>query len=238
MLSCGGRIWQQAQAGETVLVVTVFGAPAPNAPLSPFAQQLHARWEYSANMPLKRQEEDLAALSLLEAQAVHWPYPDCIYRRTPDGRFLYASEESLWGKVHPAEAGLIAELAAQIAGLPLRQGSALYVPLGVGQHVDHQIVRRAAEDAGRALIYYEDFPYARDTQALQGALGSEQWQAEIIVLSEEALIAKIAAVARYRSQLSTFWTDEAEMAASIRTFAERTGGGQPAERYWRHEVKW
>jgi hypothetical protein len=54
-----------------------------------------------------------------------------------------------------------------------------------------------------------------------------------VLLCEEALASKVAAIACYRSQLGTFWPGQAEMATSVRTFAERTGGGVPAERYWK-----
>lgn len=222
VLSCGGRIWQQAQAGERVLVVVIFaGAPALGTPLSPFAQALHVRWGHIAGAAARRQEEDLAALALLGAEAVHWPYTDCIYRRTSGGRFLYASEEALWEEVHPAEKSLLTELAARLAALPLGQNGTVYAPLGVGHHVDHQIVRRAVEATEYALTYYEDFPYAEDAQAVQVVLEEGQWQAESVPLSEEAWEAKIAAIACYRSQLSTFWADEAEMATTVRAFAER-----------------
>jgi LmbE family N-acetylglucosaminyl deacetylase len=252
VLSCGGRIWQQTRVGERVLVVTIFAAaPAPDVPLSPFAQELHARWGHLADAAVRRQEEDLAALALLGAEAVHWPYADCIYRRTPDGHFPYADEAALWGEVHPAEAGLVAELAARIAALPSGIGDeggrtylplpVVYVPLGIGHHVDHQIARRAAADAlasaafGRASVHYEDYPYAEDPRGVQAALESKamQWQAELAPLTEEALEAKVAAIACYHSQLGTFWTSSAEMATAIRAFARRTGGGRPAERYWR-----
>ena len=90
VLSCGGRIWQQARAGGRVLVVTVFASPpAPGAPLSPFARSLHARWGHPAGAVARRQEEDRAAVAILGAQAVHWPYADCIYRQAPGGRFLF-----------------------------------------------------------------------------------------------------------------------------------------------------
>jgi LmbE family N-acetylglucosaminyl deacetylase len=233
ILSCGGRIWQQAQIGERVLVATIFaGTPAPNASLSPFAQELHTRWGHLADAAIKRQDEDLAALAVLEAEAVHWAYTDCIYRQTAGGRFPYASEEALWGEVHPAEENLVAELAARLAALPLSQDGTVYAPLGVGHHVDHQIARSAAEASGCALTYYEDFPYAEDPQAVQVALAKMRGRAELVLLSEDALEAKITAVACYRSQLSTFWADAMEMAAAVRAFAERAGGGIPAERYW------
>lgn len=241
VLSCGGSIWQEGQAGERVLVVTVFaGAPPADELLSPFARELHTRWGHPDDAVAQRREEDQAALTLLGAEAVHWPYTDCIYRQIPDGRFPYASEGALWGEVHVAEMDLISELADRMTALPLSPRNAdapLHVvcaPLGVGHHVDHQIVRRAVESSGHAVLYYEDYPYANDRQAVQAALQPEEvgWRADLVSLSEDALRAKIAAIACYRSQLSTFWTGLTEMSAEIRRFAELTGSGGPAERYW------
>jgi LmbE family N-acetylglucosaminyl deacetylase len=241
VLSCGGSIWQGARSGERVLVVTVFaGVPPADALLSPFVQELHTRWGHLDDTVAQRREEDQAALALLGAEAVHWPYTDCIYRQTPDGRFPYASEEALWGEVHVAEMGLISELADRMAALPLSSHyvdtltRAVCAPLGVGHHVDHQIVRQAVESSGHASLYYEDYPYAKDRQAVLAALQPEVvgWQADLVSLSQDALRAKIAAIACYRSQLSTFWTGLTEMSAEIRAFAELIGSGGPAERYW------
>jgi LmbE family N-acetylglucosaminyl deacetylase len=234
VLSCGGRIWQQALSDARVLVVTVFAAaPAPSAPLSPFAQSLHRRWGHALDAALRRQEEDRAALALLGAEALHWPYFDCIYRTLPDGRFPYDSEESLWGPPHPLEAGLVTELAARLIALPNTPGGLLVGPLGVGHHVDHVLVRQALLEAGRPFLCYEDYPYAADQQAVKALLGSEGWSAERVSLSPQALEAKIAAIACYRSQISTFWGSLEEMAAQVRAFALAAGDGErPAERYW------
>ncbi len=207
------------------MVVTVFAsAPEPGAPLSPLVRELHARWGHPVDAVSKRQEEDRAALALLGAELVHWPYTDCIYRQAPDGRFLYADDASLWREIDPTEHNLIAELAARLGALPLAQGDAIFTPLGVGRHVDHQIVRRAAECSGRALTFYQDFPYAEKSEAVKAALAKGEWQAESVMLSEKALETKIAAIVCYRSQISTFWAGTAEMATAVRAFAER---------YWR-----
>jgi LmbE family N-acetylglucosaminyl deacetylase len=232
-LSCGGRIWQQTRAGERAVVVTVFAAaPRPDARLSPYARELHARWGQSAEAVQSRQEEDLQALALLGAEPLHWSYTDCIYRRAPGGDFPYASEGALWGEIDPSEGSLVRELADRIGALPLLPGGTLYVPLAVGRHVDHRIVRQAAESAGRPLVYYEDYPYAEDREAVEAAMADGRWKAELLPLSQEALQRKIAAIARYRSQISTFWGGAANMAAAVRAFAERMGDGQPTERYW------
>lgn len=64
----------------------------------------------------------------------------------------------------------------------------------------------------------EEFPYAEDRQAV---LMKERGRAELTLLSEEALEAKIAAIACYHSQLSILWPDVVEMAAAVRPSVER-----------------
>lgn len=234
VFSCGGRIWTQTQAGESVVVITVFGGtPRVDASVSRYARELHARWGLAEAAVQPRRAEDVRALDLLGAGAIHWHYLDCIYRRTSGGRLLYPDEAALWGEVDPSDAALTGELAGRIRRLVLAPEAELYAPLAIGRHVDHRIVRRAAEASRRPLNYYEDFPYAQDPQARQEALTPNEWEPERVPLSEQALQAKEAAIACYRSQISTFWTSPKGMAASIRAFAEWTGSGTPAERYWR-----
>jgi LmbE family N-acetylglucosaminyl deacetylase len=242
VLSCGGRIWRQVQAGDRVLVVTVFaGKPSPDVPLSPFAQALHAAWEL-VDATAARREEDAAALALLGTESVYWPYTDCIYRRMPDGGFPYASEEALFGDVHSSDEALIAELAGRFRALALEPASVIYAPLAVGCHVDHQIVRRAVAGL-EGVTYYEDYPYAGKPGAVEGSLGIERWQEEVVPLSSDALEAKIAAIACYSSQFITLgWADAEEMAAAVRAFAGRAfaqqaGDGASVERYWRSSRK-
>ncbi len=59
------------------------------------------------------------------------------------------------------------------------------------------------------------------------------WRPRLVRLSEAHLAAKLAAAARYRSQISTFWPDEAGQRRALRDFALRRGAGRwPAERLW------
>lgn len=234
VFSCGGRIWRQTEAGEQVAVITVFGrAPEEGSLLSPYAQELHDRWGHPVEAARQRREEDVEALALVGAEPVHWPYLDCVYRRTSEGGFPYVSEGALWGPIHTSDLRLIQELAQRIAALRPGPCARLYSPLGAGGHVDHRIVRQAAEASGHELVHYEDFPYARDPQALDAALEGGRWTAELVPLSERALQARVDAIACYRSQLSTFWGGRDEMSAAVREYAALAGGGKPTERYWR-----
>jgi len=120
-----------------------------------------------------------------------------------------------------------------------------------------------AEGTGRRLqiAYYEDYPYAESPEEVKAALDNlqksslalrghrtqERWAqgpilrapeaflAEVVELDEGAVAAKVAAIACYPSQLSTFFADQGEMAARVRAYAEAVGNGRPAERLWRRE---
>ncbi len=230
VLSCGGQIYMQAQAGKTVLVVTVMAGDPPHESRTPFAQLLHDRWQLPGEATAGRRAEDAAACAALGADYWHWPVPDCIYRLdSQTGAAFYASNDDIFGSVHASEAGLVDDLARQLAGLPAHVH--LFAPLTIGNHVDHQIVHSAAARLPQqAIAYYEDYPYAAVAGALQKTLeGSKaHWHSEIIPLTEEALQAKIRAISVFQSQVSTFWQDPRDLESMVRQFTEVTGG----ERIW------
>lgn len=231
VFSCGGRIFLEAHRGFAVWVVTVF-AGSPTGPLSDYAQMLHYFWGLAeTDAVAARREEDRAALSLLGAVPVHWEFTDCIYRRAPDGRVLYPNYDALWGPIAEEDDSLREELIRRIEELP--SSAQLFVPLGAGNHVDHRLVRQAAEATGRSLVYYEDYPYARETGKVGEVLEEGPWESELVWLEGEALEAKVAAALCYRSQISSFWADEDDLAVQFRAYAAEVGGGIPAERYWR-----
>jgi LmbE family N-acetylglucosaminyl deacetylase len=226
---------QQAQAGERVVVVTVCAGDPPPGPLSDFARSLHWRWETPVEAGAARRAEDLAALKILGAEAVHLPIPDCIYRTSPtSGQHLYTSREALFGELRPAEIALAQSLAGEIAGMRrAAQPQRLYVPLGIGNHVDHQLVRQAAELAGGVFAYFEDYPYAAQASGVADPAPGRALTPEVVPLTEADLAAKVAAIAAYASQISSFWDSRTAMEAAVRQFAERTGHGRLAERLWR-----
>jgi len=242
VLSCGGQIAQLARAGQRVRVVTVFAGDAPvEAADSAFVRELHTRWGLGPNPCAGRRAEDIAALKVLGSRFTHLPFPDCVYRLGLMSAPLYPTREAIFGDVAEVEARLIEEVTRALKRLRLPRDARVYLPLTAGHHVDHQIVRAAAKQwlkshvaGGRVQVaYYEDYPYAEKPAEVRAALGEDKLEAELIPLDEAALEVKIAAVACYRSQLSSFYTDEAEMAERVRAYAETVGAGRPAERVWR-----
>ncbi|MGD2047885.1 MAG: PIG-L family deacetylase [Chloroflexota bacterium] len=236
VLSCGGQIYQQIQSGKVVLVVTTMAGDPLNRKLSSFAMSLQDRWELAVDAVNARRQEDVKAGHLLGFDILHWKIPDCIYRVDPtSSEALYASEEALFGQIHAVDDDLIDELVRYMTNLPTHQR--ILIPLAVGHHVDHQLVRLAAERwPGKAdFAYYEEYPYARDPALMRAALTPEKgWYPEVIPLSRQAISTKIRAASCYRSQISTFFDDLKDLAAQITLYSQKVGG----ERLWHtREIK-
>lgn len=240
VLSCGGSIHRQALRGDRVLVVCFFaGSPADDS-LTRFARELKERWGAEGDPLAARRAEDLAALRILGADGLHLGFLDCVYRQSELGEVLYPTEEHIFGLVHPAEVRLHRELlSAFVARVEDLAGPTLYAPLAAGHHVDHILVRRAAFSLlgqGRRVLFYPDYPYASDPQAIDAALQSWPagcWSRESVRFGEEALRTKADAVACYASQISTFWAGPQEMRRALRAQALGAGEHTYAEDYWR-----
>jgi LmbE family N-acetylglucosaminyl deacetylase len=222
-LSCGGPAWEQARAGQRVTVWTLCAGPQPEGPLSPFAQSLHARWGTGRTAATQRQAEDIASCQQLRAGWLHFDVPDCIYRRGPDGMFLYDSEESLSGRLHPGEAALIERLSQEMAAR-LPEAAQVVCPLGLGNHVDHQLTRAAAERLPRPLWYYADYPYVLQEAERLEQMQQAGWKTQVMTVSAAGLAAWQAAVAAHASQISTFWPSLEAMQAAIEAYCQQTGG--------------
>ncbi|MDT8306921.1 MAG: PIG-L family deacetylase [Anaerolineae bacterium] len=229
-LSCGGQIYQRSKSGERVLIVTLAAGEPQTEVRSIFAEFQHHNWGLDEReVMMARREEDARAVARLGAEHVTWSLPDAIYRLHPDsGEPLYTSNDDLFGPLSPAEAPLIAELAAQMATLP--PARCTVSPLCLGNHVDHQLVRTAAERAFSDLLYYEDYPYVqRHPDSLGTALQPpDAWKAVLYPLDEEAIAARIEAILAYESQIGVLFNHADAMARLVREQVAATGG----ERSW------
>ncbi len=231
-LSSGGQIFQRTQAGESILVLTIMAGDPPNSGFSDFAQELHERWELANDMVAARREEDIRACHILGADYLHWNIPDCIYRADAQThRPFYPVWEKVIDAIHPQEEGLVQQLAQQFTHLP--SAAQIIAPLGVGNHVDHQIVRAAAERCwGKKLDYYEDYPYAQTPGALENTIQIESdWRATQIPLTPAAIDAKVEAILAFASQVSTFFNGRIDLEQQLSQYANQVGG----ERIWQQQ---
>ena len=230
VLSCGGQIYEQTARRERVLIVTIAAGEPETEVRSFFAEYQHHVWGLSAaEVVATRRAEDARAVARVGAELMTWSLPDAIYRLDPEtGEPLYTSNETLFGPLSPAEAPLVAALAGQMRALP--PASRVFAPLGVGNHVDHQLVRAAAEQAFASLLYYEDYPYIQWQPASLATLlqPPEAWEPIVCPLSEAAIEARIGAIAAYQSQLGMLFNGEEAMGRLVREQIAAAGG----ERYW------
>lgn len=237
VLSCGGLIARQLRAGDRALVLTVFAGDPPADVRSPFADELARRGQAEENYAAVRRAEDQAAVERLGAAWLHWPYPDCIYRRSPDGEFLYPNNVAIFAEVHPLERmGLAGDLAIRLQACcaELRPAT-VFAPMTVGHHVDHQLVQWAARrlsPRGWALRFYEDYPYVAFPGRLEAVLATGKWQAGLESLAAADLQTKIEAIACYRSQVPGLFGGEDAMAERVKTYFHGLSADGPVERYW------
>lgn len=222
--SCGGLVWEQSQAQHTVSVWTICAGDPPPGELSPFASFLHMIWQTGVEAAAQRRAEDLASCEVLGAAARHFAIPDCIYRLSPTGHtHLYASEEALFGNLHPDEAALVETLSQELEA-SLSPQTEVVAPLAIGNHVDHQLTRQAVEKLGRPIWYYPDYPYILDAASRLEELSRLGWEAVTHLVSEGGLQAWSLAIEKHASQMSTFWTSAVAMRQAIRRYAEKAGG--------------
>lgn len=241
-LSCGGTVALQAATGNHVLVVTVFGGLPPEG-FSPsaFAVQVQQKMglgpDATEAVRLRRQE-DLAAAEVLHADVLWLDYLDAIYRGSPA---QYATEDALFGEVHAGDLKLDEELAALLLNLHERAPLAvIYAPLGIGHHVDHQLLCSAADRLAQRRLsvkFYEDFPYAAQPGALEGRQRELGMRMEPELVEVSGLLrTKEEAVAQYVSQVPQLFGSQERMRQSLRDYSgsmRRAYPGIAMERYWR-----
>jgi LmbE family N-acetylglucosaminyl deacetylase len=232
MLSCGGAIIAQRQRGERVLVITFCtAAPDPAGPFSELALTFHQHWDLPPEeVVAARLHEDSIALDRVDADFYWAGLLDAIYRQPT----AYHSRETLFNT--PVDDPLLAQIEALLGVLRARQPRALIsVPLGVGQHVDHQLTYRAAlNSAGAPLIFYEDFPSVARPGVLEERLNAlrERFSPQLVAI-DTTIDAKIAAIKAYTSQLTELFGGVAQMEEAVRTHAAAVGQGAYAERLWK-----
>lgn len=240
--SCGGTLAVQVSNGLRPLIITVFaGIPPKGLELSPFAFEVHKGMSAgnldAATLMENRRREDANALEFLHANYLWLDYLDAIYRGNPP--YYISHNQLIGGEVHPADAEIDRQLAQNLVELADRLPDAVwYAPLGIGRHVDHQIVASAADrlvQRGANVKFYEDFPYVLKEGALEARLRNLGLAFEpAYVEMSEMLPLRLEASELYTSQVQLNFPDRNAMR---KVMTDYTHGIRPVhtvhlERYW------
>jgi hypothetical protein len=100
----------------------------------------------------------------------------------------------------------------------------LVCPLALGGHVDHVLVRRAAEELDRRLLYYADVPYLfkRPESLSPNTVGMKE---NVRRVSESSLGSWKEGVRAYSSQLSGLFENLIQMEEAIHRYWKEGGEG-------------
>jgi len=230
-LSCGGLIHRLRSKGGRVTVVTVFSGQLDEPRPSAFARHLHKKWQLELSSK-QRIEEDVNAMQALGVEHIeHWDIQEAAYRCDASGRCLCGSYEELKGVPPPEDVQLVSTLKQRIKDFLASQekDTAIYFPLALGAHVDHQLLRQvglelqAERTDGR---FYEDWPYA-EQYAVSETLNL--WLKEECQISVDR---KLKAIVQYRSQLPGLGNSITLLRTRLEAYARRVGKTSPAERFW------
>lgn len=235
----------QVSCGLKPLVITIFGgAPTSSTALSPFAASIHRQMGADpargvSSLINTRRKEDAAALDFLQADYLWLDYSDAIYRGNPP---FYVGDDQLMGpnsNVHPSDLGIDKQLSQDLLTLQERLPDAVwYAPLGVGRHVDHQIVCSAADrlaQRGVKVNFYEDFPYVLSEGALESRLQELGGSLEPgLVEMSEMLPLRIEAADMYSSQTALNFGSEEAMHTAMQSYTHSIRPVETVylERYW------
>ena len=156
-LSCGALIRDLTSQGQRVEIWTLMAGIPKDENFSVFAQQMHQIWGMTGKEVVsRRQAEDRAACEVLGAQHRHLAYLDVIYRYdTVSGAPLVNNDDELFGKT--PEKQLVNAIVRKLQD-EIPADAQVVLPMGLGNHVDHQAVAQAGEVLKRRR-YYADYPY-------------------------------------------------------------------------------
>lgn len=204
----------------------------------------------AGDLMARRRVEDERFAYFAEASIVFLDLPDAVFRG-------YEGDDQLLGRPRDDDRAPYDLLRREIDRLEPQQ---IYLPLGVGGHVDHQLCRRVGIDllaeGGRwvmpgpeyagTVVFYEDFPYSwwngfRTLDELgPGALDGLPADVSLFPAFADVgdqLERKITGISLYESQMERLFDDDRAMADAVRTYGKAlalTGGiDGAAERYWR-----
>ncbi|MFF7790420.1 PIG-L family deacetylase [Streptomyces sp. NPDC007991] len=214
VLSCGGLM--SHAAGRThVRVVTFFTeAGAPPYTLSGRRYLRQAGQPDAERLYRDRRAEDREVLERLGVDWRHLGLSDCLFRRKhgasggrtrwvprllPEPWYVYPTYRLhvSTGRISRHDTDTLGHVRASLEQLASPPQTLLLAPSGVGGHVDHVLVRTAAELSGRPVVYYSDFPY---NQQHRPDLDFVQRNALVEVEWSRQLATKVELVRGYRSQ--------------------------------------
>lgn len=215
--SCGGLIAKLTSENKQVLIVTFF-TQARDKPISRDGIRFVNLCGFSVPSTLfsARQQEDITSCKLLKSHFQHLGYCDALFRHQPSRFSTIIPQHSLSypslprvfsGKLSVFDNKvLLNQLVSSIHTVLEVNGknsTSLYSPLGIGNHVDHLLLYKAATAIHRRITYWADAPYSASRVHVQQRLKYLNYTFKVCTnrLSDHHKYMKFVACQMYESQI-------------------------------------
>ncbi len=241
VLSCGGLISKEVRLNNSeVYVLNIFtGLPEANN-LSDAAIQFHQSCGLGPNAIEIRRKEEIAASKELGFIPLFLDQFESQYRFNEIGKHFYASFDEVFEGKAEKEGKLISILEQEIADIQEKNRfDAIFIPLSIGNHVDHVITRKSIENLSKTNLftdkikYYEDMPYAH--QGVQGSPYIDNSLSPALELIHDIdYQRKLHAIGMYASQARMLWQDKDHMIKVYEEYSSFISNQTEVyyERYW------
>lgn len=159
-LDAGDHIRAWTSKGHEVTVVTIFSSFIGKKISKDARRYTGIEFRSPQEFEEVRKKEDKKAMALLGVDWKHLDFVDGGFRIHNDALVYPSFRELFSGTISSFDRMTQQKLEKKM--MPYLEFSRAYVPLGVGRHADHILVRRAAEAVfpKSSLGYYIDYPYA------------------------------------------------------------------------------
>lgn len=178
VLSCASFITSLIKKKHNVLVLSIFTKSTAEKNTKFTKNYLKkSGFTNEINFFRFRHKEDKKALNFLKCQFKHLNFTDAAWRQKinlslletfllkiyPFTSFIYPRDKDIFS-------GKIKDNIKYLKNIEIRikkiikqfNNYSLFIPLGIGKHVDHLIIKKIGEQLNNNVIYYEDFPYNYD----------------------------------------------------------------------------
>jgi len=231
VLSCGGLIAKLSKKHST-LVINVFSSIGQGF-VSEFGKTYINSCGYKSAVALfkARKKEEKRVAKILGYAVLLLDFPDAVFRYQKNfflKKFFYNKEKELFGKIDKRDYFVCNEIKERLSRIfesNCKKQTKVYFPLNIGNHVDHQIVRKIGLFFiernlinQKNIFFYEDFPYVltiKNKSKLEFKLKKNNLKLNKVFLTKKFLDLKYKAILSYTSQINALFGSKENLKKSL-----------------------
>lgn len=240
VLSCGAKI-AALKDKEQILVVTVFTSAGEGKTSKHGRKYLQSLgFNNGEEYFFTRKREDKKAAKILNFEPYWLGFPEVFFRfkkRLFFPIFFYSNKKSLFGEIVNEDRESLSQVKRKIERMiNSYPKSKVYFPLGIGNHVDHQILNQIGKEIAQSnefnskkVFFYEDFPYnlGINRKKIEKSLLQRGLRIKKFRLKEKFIRLKSQAIMAYSSQIKPLFGTKRNFEKRFFRFYE-----EPYENYW------